>query len=90
MGSGRALHQMSVDGQFPRWFQHLNHHGVPDRSMFFNVLASLLVVLLGGAVEIYTFSNVGYTGSFLPVLVATTCSASTSRTHAGRSGCPSS
>src|SRR5205823_7898692 len=69
MGSGRALHQMSVDGQFPRWFQHLNHHGVPDRSMFFNVLASLLVVLLGGAVEIYTFSNVGYTGSFLPVLV---------------------
>jgi amino acid transporter len=69
MGSGRALHQMSVDGQFPRWFQHLNHHGVPDRSMFFNVVASLLVVLLGGAVEIYTFSNVGYTGSFLPVLV---------------------
>ena len=69
MGSGRALHQMSVDGQFPRWFQHLNHHGVPDRSMFFNVMASLLVVFLGGAVEIYTFSNVGYTGSFLPVLV---------------------
>ena len=69
MGSGRSLHQMSVDGQFPRWFQHLNHHGVPDRSMFFNVICSLLVVLLGGAVEIYTFSNVGYTGSFLPVLV---------------------
>jgi amino acid transporter len=69
MGSGRALHQMSVDGQFPRWFQHLNHHGVPDRSMFFNVICSLLVVFLGGAVEIYTFSNVGYTGSFLPVLV---------------------
>jgi amino acid transporter len=69
MGSGRSLHQMSVDGQFPRWFQHLNHHGVPDRSMFFNVICSLLVVFLGGAVEIYTFSNVGYTGSFLPVLV---------------------
>jgi amino acid transporter len=69
MGSGRALHQMSVDGQFPRWFQHLNQHGVPDRSMFFNVVCSLLVVLLGGAVEIYTFSNVGYVGSFLPVLV---------------------
>jgi len=69
MGSGRSLHQMSVDGQFPRWFQHLNHHGVPDRSMFFNVICSLLVVFLGGAVEIYTFSNVGYTASFLPVLV---------------------
>ena len=35
MGSGRSLHQMSVDGQFPRWFQHLNHHGVPDRDMRF-------------------------------------------------------
>ncbi len=69
MGSGRALHQMSVDGEFPRWFQHINQHGVPDRSMFFNVICSLAVVLLGGAVEIYSFSNVGYTGSFLPVLV---------------------
>src|SRR5262249_53743853 len=47
----------------------LNHHGVPSHSMFFNVIASLLVVGLGGAVEIYTFSNVGYIGSFLPVLL---------------------
>lgn len=69
MGCARSLHQMSVDGQFPRFFQHVNHHGVPDRAMFFNVLASLVVILLGGAVEIYTFSNVGYTFSFLPVLV---------------------
>ena len=69
MGTGRSLHQMSVDGQFPRWFQHLNHHGVPSHSMFFNVIASLLVVGLGGAVQIYTFSNVGYIGSFLPVLL---------------------
>jgi amino acid transporter len=37
--------------------------------MGFNVVCSLLVVLLGGAVEIYTFSNVGYTGSFLSVLI---------------------
>jgi len=69
MGCARSLHQMSVDGQFPRWFQKINQHGVPDRAMFFNVLASLLVVLAGGAVEIYSFSNVGYTFSFLPVLV---------------------
>jgi amino acid transporter len=33
------------------------------------VVCSLVVVLMGGAVEIYTFSNVGYTASFLPVLV---------------------
>jgi amino acid transporter len=69
MGCARSLHQMSVDGQFPRFFQSINKHGVPARAMAFNVVASLFVVLAGGAVEIYTFSNVGYTGSFLTVLV---------------------
>jgi len=69
MGCARSLHQMSVDGQFPRFFQRINKHGVPAYAMGFNVVCSLLVVLLGGAVEIYTFSNVGYTGSFLTVLV---------------------
>src|ERR687885_1201775 len=69
MGCARSLHQMSVDGQFPRFFQHINEHGVPSRAMAFNVFASLIVVLAAGAVEIYTFSNVGYTGSFLTVLV---------------------
>src|SRR5438552_10013651 len=69
MGCARSLHQMSVDGQFPRFFQRVNKHGVPDRAMFFNVLASLVVILAGGAVQIYSFSNVGYTFSFLPVLV---------------------
>jgi len=69
MGSGRALYQMSLDGEFPRWFQRLNKHGVPANAMAFNVLCSLVVVLLGGAVEIYTFSNVGYTASFIPVLI---------------------
>jgi amino acid transporter len=69
MGCARSLHQMSVDGQFPRFFQAINKHGVPARAMGFNVVCSLAVVLLGGAAEIYTFSNVGYTGSFLTVLV---------------------
>jgi Amino acid transporters len=69
MGCARSLHQMSVDGQFPRFFQKINKHGVPDRAMFFNVICSLVVVLAGGAVEIYSFSNVGYTFSFIPVLV---------------------
>ncbi len=69
MGTGRSLHQMSVDGQFPRFFQHINKHGVPSRAMAFNVVCSLVVVLAGGAVEIYTFSNVGYVASFVPVLI---------------------
>jgi amino acid transporter len=68
-GTARALHQMSVDGQFPRFFQKTNKHGVPDRSMMFNVVCMIAVVFMGGAVEIYTFSNVGYLASFIPVLV---------------------
>jgi amino acid transporter len=69
MGCARSLHQMSIDGQFPRFFQRINRHGVPSRAMGFNVVCSLAVVLLGGAVEIYTFSNVGYTASLAIVLV---------------------
>ncbi len=69
MGCARSLHQMSVDGQFPHFFQRINRHGVPGRAMAFNVVCSLLVVLLGGAVEIYTFSNVGYTASVVIVCV---------------------
>jgi len=69
MGCACSLHQMSIDGQFPRFFQHTNDHGVPDRSMLFNTVCSMLLVFTGGAVEIYSFSNVGYTISFIPVLV---------------------
>lgn len=68
-GTARSLHQMATDGQFPRFFHHVNKHGVPDRSMIFNVVCSIIVVFFGGAVEIYTFSNVGYLASFIPVLV---------------------
>ena len=68
-GTARSLHQMSADGQFPKFFQRVNQHGVPHRSMIFNVICSILVVFAGGAVQIYTLSNVGYLASFLPVLV---------------------
>ncbi len=68
-GTARSLHQMSVDGEFPRWFQKLNTHGVPSRAMVFNVVCSIVVVFAGGAVQIYTFSNVGYLAAFIPVLI---------------------
>ncbi len=68
-GTARSLHQMSTDGQFPKFFQRTNHHGVPHRAMIFNVVCSILVVFAGGAVQIYTLSNVGYLASFIPVLV---------------------
>jgi amino acid transporter len=69
MGCARGLHQMSIDGQFPRIFARVNQHGVPSFAMFWNVIWSIAVVFLGGAVQIYLFSNVGYLFSFLPVLV---------------------
>ncbi|HZE07026.1 MAG TPA: APC family permease [Solirubrobacteraceae bacterium] len=68
-GTARSLHQMSTDGHFPRFFSRTNSHGVPGHSMAFNVVCSIIVVFMGGAVQIYTFSNVGYLFSFLPVLV---------------------
>src|SRR5579872_1748861 len=68
-GTARSLHQMSVDGEMPRWFSKVNSHGVPAQAMIFNVVCSILVVFMGGAVEIYTFSNVGYLASFIPVLI---------------------
>jgi amino acid transporter len=68
-GTARSLHQMATDGQFPKFFHHVNRHGVPDRSMMFNVVCSIILVFAGGAVEIYTFSNVGYLASFIPVLI---------------------
>ena len=69
MGSARSLHQMSIDGEFPRVFSRVNRHGVPGWSMGFNVVCMIAVVFAGGAVQIYTLSNVGYLVSFVPVLV---------------------
>ena len=74
----------------PRFFQHVNQHGVPSRAMASTWSARSLVILLGGAVEIYTFSNIGYTGSFLTVLVGYSCCASSAPMCRGPSACPSS
>ena len=69
MGCARGLHQIAIDGQFPRVFARINTHGVPSFAMSFNVVASIIVVAMGGAVQIYLFSNTGYLSSFLPVLL---------------------
>lgn len=60
MGCGRSLYQVAHDGVIPRFFQHTNAHGVPDFAMFFNLVASIIVVFLGSPLEIYIFSNMGY------------------------------
>jgi amino acid transporter len=69
-GTARSLHQMSTDGNFPLFFSKLNRHGVPSIGMGFTVVCSIAVVFMGGAVQIYTFSNVGYLIIMVPVLVA--------------------
>jgi amino acid transporter len=59
-GCARGLWQNSHDGVLPRWFGHVNRHGVPDWAMIFNVICSLLVLLIGSPLQIYVFSNMGY------------------------------
>src|SRR5260221_6010326 len=60
MGVGRSLYQAAEDGLLPRWFEHKNRHGVPDYAMGFNVVCSMLLVLLGSPLRIYIISNGGY------------------------------
>jgi amino acid transporter len=59
-GCARGLWQNSHDGVLPRWFGHVNRHGVPDWAMTFNLVCSLLVLLVGSPLQIYVFSNIGY------------------------------
>jgi amino acid transporter len=47
MGCGRSLYQVAHDGFLPRFFEHTNHHGVPDRAMAFNLACSIVVVFFG-------------------------------------------
>jgi amino acid transporter len=89
-GTARSLHQMSTDGQFPRFFQSVNAHGVPQRAMIFNVVCSILVVFAGGAVQIYTRCPTWATSRRSSrCWWATSCCAGTARTSAVRSSCPS-
>jgi amino acid transporter len=69
MGCARSLYMMSLDGQAPRIFGHTNRHNVPDMSMGLNVILNILLIFVGTPGSIYVLSNVGYVGSFVPVLL---------------------
>lgn len=60
MGCSRSIYQTAEDGTLPRWFTHLNKHGVPDRAMGFTAFLAICVVMFGSPLRIYIFSNVGY------------------------------
>ena len=69
MGCARSLYMMALDGQAPRIFGRVNRHNVPDFSMGLNVILNILLIFAGTPGAIYVLSNVGYVGSFVPVLL---------------------
>lgn len=58
----RALHSMSLEGNFPRWFAQTNKNGQPMRAVLLIALFNLflLVVLQGNPVAILAMSALGY------------------------------
>jgi amino acid transporter len=60
MGCSRGLWQNSRDGILPRFFGRVNRHGVPTMAMWFSLVCSVLLLLVGNPLDIYIFSNVGY------------------------------
>ena len=69
MGCARSLYMMALDGQAPRIFGRVNRHNVPDFSMGLNTALNILLIFVGAPGSIYVLSNVGYVGSFVPVLL---------------------
>ena len=69
MGCARSLYMMSLDGQAPRIFGRVNKHNVPNFSMGLNTVLNILLIFVGAPGSIYVLSNVGYVGSFVPVLL---------------------
>lgn len=65
----RSLYMMALDGQAPRIFGRVNRHNVPDFSMGLNVFVNIALLLVGTPGSIYVLSNVGYVGSFVPVVL---------------------
>lgn len=69
MGPARSLYQSAMDGDLPKIFTHRNRHNVPDFAMGLNTLLNIVLITFGAPAVIYIFSNVGYVGSFIPVMI---------------------
>ena len=69
MGCARSIYMMTLDGQGPRILGKVNRHNVPSVAMGLNVVLNILLLLVGAPGSIYVLSNVGYVGSFVPVLL---------------------
>ena len=60
MGASRGLWQNAHDGILPRWFGKTNRHGSPSTAMLLSLVLSIVVLMVGSALQIYIFSNMGY------------------------------
>jgi amino acid transporter len=60
MGASRGLYQNSHDGILPKAFGWVNSHGAPSFAMLFSLGASIAVLSIGSALQIFVFSNMGY------------------------------
>jgi amino acid transporter len=68
IGCARSLYMMALDGQGPRIFGKVNKHNVPIFSIGLNTVLNILLIFVGAPGR-STCSNVGYVGSFIPVLL---------------------
>ena len=62
MATSRLLFSMSRDGMIPRWFSHINKHGVPTHAGLFCTVLACLICLMGRAVMGWVF-DMGSTGA---------------------------
>lgn len=59
-GGSRTLYQGSVDGLLPRYLRHLNHHGVPTKAMWTDLVFNVFLLTLGSPIFVLAASSVAY------------------------------
>lgn len=61
LGSSRAMHSMSVEGNLPRILGHTNRHGTPWISLLVIAVFNLVLISMGNAAAVLAASAIGYT-----------------------------
>ncbi|MFY9633892.1 APC family permease [Pseudarthrobacter sp. BIM B-2242] len=61
LGSSRAMHSMSTEGNLPRVFGKTNRHGTPFIAMLVIGAFNLVLISMGNAAAILAASAIGYT-----------------------------
>ncbi len=61
LGSSRAMHSMSTEGNLPKVFGKTNRHGTPFVAMIVIGVFNLVLISMGNAAAILAASAIGYT-----------------------------